>query len=163
MESLVNQELLSTYRGKKVFITGHTGFKGAWLLLWLHSLGAEVKGYSLAPEDDNCLFSNIHKEINFSHVIADIRDKERLSTEILNFQPDFIFHLAAQALVRRSYEIPAETFEINVVGTANVLEAVKNDYCCMRDLCRPRIYIWRADAQCCHSVGHLSNIFHLSL
>ena len=125
MESLVNQELLSTYRGKKVFITGHTGFKGAWLLLWLHSLGAEVKGYSLAPEDDNCLFSNIHKEINFSHVIADIRDKEKLSTEILNFQPDFIFHLAAQALVRRSYEIPAETFEINVVGTANVLEAVK--------------------------------------
>ena len=125
MESVVNQQLLSIYRGKKVFITGHTGFKGAWLLLWLHSLGAEVKGYSLAPEDDKGLFSIIHSAINFSHVIADIRDKKKLTIEIENFQPDFVFHLAAQALVRRSYEIPAETFEINVVGTANVLEAVK--------------------------------------
>jgi CDP-glucose 4,6-dehydratase len=124
MESVVNKNSLSYYKDKKVFITGHTGFKGAWLITWLHLLGANLKGYSLASEDEMGLFSVIASEINFENVIADIRDKEKLHTEILNFQPDFIFHLAAQALVRRSYEIPAETFEINAIGTANVLEAV---------------------------------------
>jgi len=124
MESVVNEHLLSYYRGRKVFVTGHTGFKGAWLIAWLHLLGANIKGYALAPEVDGSLFNIFNSAIEFENVIADIRDKEKLQTEINNFNPDFIFHLAAQALVRRSYEIPSDTFEVNAIGTANVLEAV---------------------------------------
>ena len=112
------------YKQKKIFLTGHTGFKGSWLLAWLHQLGAEIKGYSLPPENENSLFDAIKPNIDFKNVFGDIRDKELLQSQIENFQPDIIFHLAAQALVRRSYEIPAETFEVNAVGTANVLEAV---------------------------------------
>jgi CDP-glucose 4,6-dehydratase len=115
--------LFSYYKGKKVFVTGHTGFKGAWLMAWLHLAGCKIKGYSLAPAYENGLF-DILKPLNISEtVIADIRDKERVEKEILSFKPDFIFHLAAQPLVRRSYEIPAETFHTNVTGTANLLEA----------------------------------------
>ncbi len=125
MESVVNKNSVSYYKGKKVFITGHTGFKGSWLMAWLHLLGADLKGYSLAPENDHGLFNALAGQIKFQHIIGDIRDKEKLKKEILDFQPDFIFHLAAQALVRRSYEIPSETFEVNAIGTANVLEAVK--------------------------------------
>jgi CDP-glucose 4,6-dehydratase len=124
MESLVNNHHLLKYKGKKVFLTGHTGFKGAWLTTWLNLLGANIKGYALPPKDDEGLFSIISEKINFESVIADIRDKEKLEKEILNFQPDYIFHLAAQALVRESYQIPSETFEVNAIGTANVLEAV---------------------------------------
>ena len=124
MESLVNDNSLSYYKGKKVFVTGHTGFKGAWLITWLHLLGATVKGYALATQNDKDLFNTIAQEISIENVFADIRNKEKLQEEISNFQPDLVFHLAAQALVRRSYEIPSETFEINAVGTANVLEAV---------------------------------------
>lgn len=125
MESVVNNNSLLYYKGKKVFVTGHTGFKGAWLITWLHLLGASIKGFSLAPEDEKGIFKSIAASIDFENIIADIRDKERLQKEIIDFEPDFIFHLAAQALVRRSYEIPSETFEINAIGTANVLEAVK--------------------------------------
>jgi CDP-glucose 4,6-dehydratase len=125
MEAVVNfEQLQHYYKGKKVFVTGHTGFKGAWLTTWLHIVGAEVKGYALAPEYDNCLY-NLLRPLNVSEsVIADIRSKEQLASEIISFEPDFLFHLAAQPLVRRSYEIPAETFEVNVTGTANVLEAL---------------------------------------
>ncbi|UEG49047.1 CDP-glucose 4,6-dehydratase [Ferruginibacter lapsinanis] len=125
MESVVNK-ISSFYTNKRVFVTGHTGFKGAWLITWLRLMGADVKGYSLPPEDSNGLYNIVSKNIEFENVFADIRDAKRLSAEIENFQPDIIFHLAAQALVRRSYEIPSETFDVNVVGTANVLEAVKN-------------------------------------
>jgi CDP-glucose 4,6-dehydratase len=124
MESVVNKNLFSYYKDKKVFITGHTGFKGSWLITWLNFLGANLKGYSLEPEDEQGLFNTIAGQLHFQHVIGDIRDKEKLKKEINAFQPDFIFHLAAQALVRRSYEIPSETFEVNVIGTANVLEVV---------------------------------------
>jgi len=125
MEKLVNQQTLQNYyKGKRVFITGHTGFKGSWLMAWLHQLGATVKGYALAPEHDECLF-NILEPLNLcKSIIADIRNKEKLKEEILSFEPDYIFHLAAQPLVRRSYQLPAETFEVNAVGTANLLEAV---------------------------------------
>lgn len=126
MEDLVNyQQLRSYYKGKRVFITGHTGFKGIWLKAILHMFGATVKGYSLEPEDSKPfyqLFSSYKMEEN---IIADIRDKEKLKAEIIAFQPDFVFHLAAQSLVLRSYKIPSETFEINVVGTANILEALQ--------------------------------------
>lgn len=115
----------SFYQNKKIFLTGHTGFKGSWLLAWISSLGAIVKGYSLKPAYEDCLFNLIKNKIEFESEFADIRDKERLEKSILEFQPDIIFHLAAQPLVRRSYQIPSETFEVNVVGTCNVLEAVK--------------------------------------
>lgn len=127
MENMVSRELLSSYyKGQKVFITGHTGFKGAWLMAMLHSLGATVKGYSLPPEYENGLFSVLKPLGLATDVLADIRDRERLKEEITAFQPDYIFHLAAQPLVRRSYEIPAETFDVNVTGTANLLEAAKS-------------------------------------
>ena len=124
MESVVNQSFESYYKDKKIFVTGHTGFKGTWFITWLHLLSEKIKGYSLPPEGDDSFFNAISSQITFENVFADIRDKERLQTELENFKPDFVFHLAAQALVRRSYQIPAETFEVNAVGTANVLEAV---------------------------------------
>ena len=125
MENLVMQ-LASYYDNKKVFITGHTGFKGAWLTAILHTLNADIKGYALEPEYIDGLYEILQPYINTQNVIADIRNKKRLQKEIEDFQPDYIFHLAAQPLVRRSYEIPAETFDVNVTGTANVLEAVIN-------------------------------------
>ena len=126
MENMVNfQQLENTYKGKKVFLTGHTGFKGAWMLKTLSLLGAEIKGYALEPQTSNDLFHLIEGEKLCQSVIADLRDKKRLESEIVAFQPDFVFHLAAQPLVRLSYEIPSETFEVNVIGTANVLDGVK--------------------------------------
>jgi CDP-glucose 4,6-dehydratase len=119
------KDLSSVYFGKKVFLTGHTGFKGSWLLSWLHLLGAHVKGYSLAPENENDLYNRIEGDSICESIIADIRSKELLKKEILEYQPDFIFHLAAQPLVRLSYAIPLETFDINIMGTAYVLDAVK--------------------------------------
>ncbi|MFN8294926.1 MAG: CDP-glucose 4,6-dehydratase [Chitinophagales bacterium] len=125
MESLVTQHNLQAYyQNKKVFVTGHTGFKGAWLAVILKELGAVSKGYSLEPENDNSLFQIIKEYSNTESIINDIRNKEILEREILEFNPDFIFHLAAQSLVTKSYQTPAETFEINVVGTANLLECV---------------------------------------
>ncbi|HRP90143.1 MAG TPA: CDP-glucose 4,6-dehydratase [Edaphocola sp.] len=119
-------KLEALFKGKKVLLTGHTGFKGAWLLQILNRLGAVVKGYSLAPEHDNDLFNQIKGEnLCYSSVIADINDAQRLQGEIIRFEPDFIFHLAAQALVRKSYEIPVQTFSTNVMGTINVLEALR--------------------------------------
>jgi CDP-glucose 4,6-dehydratase len=126
MEDMVNfSQLESAYKGKKVFLTGHTGFKGAWMLKTLSLLGAEIKGYALLPKTPKDLFYLIQGETLCTSIIADLRDKKRLESEIKAFQPDFIFHLAAQPLVLLSYEIPAETFEVNVIGTANVLDAVK--------------------------------------
>jgi CDP-glucose 4,6-dehydratase len=126
MENLVTRQQLSTYyQGKKVFLTGHTGFKGSWLAAWLHSLGATVKGYALAPEYGNGLYSLLPATVFAGGDIhADIMDRQRLRDELLAFAPDFVFHLAAQPLVRRSYQMPADTFAINAVGTANLLEAV---------------------------------------
>lgn len=126
MENMVNfQQLENTYKGKKVFLTGHTGFKGAWMLKTLSLLGAEIKGYALEPQTPNDLYHLIEGEKLCESVIADLRDKKRLESEIGDFQPDFVFHLAAQPLVRLSYDIPTETFEVNVIGTASVLDAVK--------------------------------------
>jgi CDP-glucose 4,6-dehydratase len=127
MENLVTMfdELKQTYGGKRVFLTGHTGFKGAWLLKILHLLGANVKGYALAPKSAEDLYYTIKGDNLCQSVIADLRDRERLTTELVNYKPDFIFHLAAQPLVRLSYEIPSETFEVNVIGTANVLDGLR--------------------------------------
>ncbi len=123
---MVNYTLLENiYKGKKIFLTGHTGFKGAWLLKTLNILGAEVKGYALDPKTSDDLFQLIEGNKLCHSVIADLRDKKRLEAEMISFQPDYVFHLAAQPLVRLSYEIPSETFEVNVIGTANVLDCVK--------------------------------------
>jgi len=118
-------DLQTIYKDKKVFVTGHTGFKGSWLITWLHSLGAIIKGYSLAPEGENSLYYAIKGDDFCESVIHDIRNKERLNEEIRSFQPDFVFHLAAQPLVRLSYDIPTETFDINSQGTAYVLDALR--------------------------------------
>ena len=123
VESVFNR-LKNIYKGKKIFLTGHTGFKGAWMLKTFALLGAEVKGYALAPQTKDDLFYLIEGEKICTSIIADLRDKKRLHEELVSFQPDFVFHLAAQPLVRLSYVIPSETFEVNVIGTANVLDAI---------------------------------------
>jgi len=115
----------NTYKGKKILLTGHTGFKGAWLLTWLHHLGAFVKGYSLQPERENDLYNLLQADSWCDSEIGDIRDFNKLTSVAAAFQPDFIFHLAAQSLVRRSYHEPLYSFEVNTTGTANVLEAVR--------------------------------------
>jgi CDP-glucose 4,6-dehydratase len=113
------------YKNKRVFLTGHTGFKGSWMLNWLNLLGANVKGYALAPEKNEDHFNVIEGSKMCESIIADIQNRERLTKEILDFQPDFIFHLAAQPLVRESYIHPSETFAINSIGTAYLLDAVR--------------------------------------
>lgn len=118
-------DLKDFYKNKKIFITGHTGFKGSWLSTILLSMGAIVKGYALELEYDNSIYNELHKNKNFTSIIEDIRNSKRLTEEILNFNPDYLFHLAAQPLVRESYKMPAITFEINVIGTANLLESIR--------------------------------------
>lgn len=116
---------LNEYKNKKVFITGHTGFKGGWLLAILNKLGANIVGYALAPESKMGIYTIIEGDNKCLSIIADIRDKKKLESEILNFKPDYIFHLAAQPLVRLSYAAPSETYEINVLGTSYLLDAVR--------------------------------------
>jgi CDP-glucose 4,6-dehydratase len=111
---------------KKVFITGHTGFKGSWISIWLSSIGAHVKGYSLEPLSKPNLFELAHLESILESEINDICDYEKLSKSILDFDPDILIHMAAQPLVRKSYRDPLETFNTNVIGTANVLEVAKH-------------------------------------
>ena len=115
------------YVGKKVFLTGHTGFKGSWLSLWLTKLGAEVCGYSLEPNTEPSMFDvlKIGKRISKS-VIGDILDYDKLSKTINEFQPDIVFHFAAQPLVRLSYAMPIMTYETNVMGSLKVLEAARH-------------------------------------
>lgn len=119
------KNLQKIYSGKKVFLTGHTGFKGSWMLKTLSLLGADVKGYALSPHTKDDLFNIINGDKICDSIIADLRDKQRLQDEIIAFQPDFVFHLAAQPLVRLSYEIPSETFEVNAIGTAYILDAIR--------------------------------------
>jgi len=116
---------LEIYRGKKVFVTGHTGFKGSWLVKLLSMVGADVMGYSLEPNTIPNLFSVFGINSLCKSIIGDIRDKENLTKYILEFKPDFVFHLAAQPIVLTSYEEPSYTFDVNVIGTSNLLEAVK--------------------------------------
>ncbi len=127
MEKVVTVEgLRRAYSGKKVFLTGHTGFKGAWMLQILNWLGANVKGYSLAPEKSQDLYNQIDGDkLCYSSVIADVCDKQKLQVELGRFEPDFVFHLAAQPLVRRGYEMPSYTFMVNAQGTAHMLDAMR--------------------------------------
>jgi CDP-glucose 4,6-dehydratase len=111
--------------GKRIFLTGHTGFTGSWASIWLNSIGSHVFGYSLGPETSPNLFTEASVGKLVDGQIADIRDFDELKNQMAKFQPDLILHLAAQPLVRRSYRIPRETFDINAQGTANVLEAAR--------------------------------------
>lgn len=113
------------YKGKRIFLTGHTGFKGSWLNLWLKSLGAEVYGYALAPNTNPSHFELLGGNKEFRGVFADIRDRENLKQSLRSFNPDIIFHLAAQPLVRESYKNPVATFESNVIGTLNILDCAR--------------------------------------
>lgn len=113
------------YKGKRVWLSGHTGFKGAWLASWLRLLGAEVRGYALAPDVTQPLYAALGLGNQLDSQFADIRDAAAVRKSILDFRPDVVFHLAAQPLVRLSYEIPAETMATNVLGTAYVLDALR--------------------------------------
>ena len=114
------------FKGKRVLVTGHTGFKGSWLSIWLHEMGAEVIGLGLDPysEKDNYVLSGIGHKIK-ADLRADIRDGQRVKEIFQQYQPEIVFHLAAQPLVRLSYEIPVETYETNVMGSIHVMEAAR--------------------------------------
>lgn len=113
------------YKGKKVLVTGHTGFKGAWLSLWLGQLGAEVTGYSLPPPTKPSLFEALKLKQGMTHVTGDVRDEKLFRDVFIKYKPDIVFHMAAQSLVRLSYEDPVLTYETNIMGTVNMLEAVR--------------------------------------
>ena len=116
------------YKNKKVWISGHTGFKGSWLTLWLLKLGAIVKGYSLPPFKKECHFNllNFEQYKNFENEFGDIRDYNKLQNSIRSFKPDVIFHLAAQAIVKIGYTLPLYTIETNVMGTSNLLDICRH-------------------------------------
>ena len=113
------------WKNKKVFITGHTGFKGSWLTLWLQYLGAEVTGYALAPPATLNLFTLANVANGMTSIIGDIRDYASLQQALNKQKPDIVIHMAAQSLVRHSYQEPVETYSTNVMGTVNLLEAVR--------------------------------------
>ena len=124
---VVSSPFATAFAGRSVLVTGHTGFKGAWLSLWLHRLGARVTGYALEPPSE----PNLYTVARVGDVVAvdhrrDLRDQDRLTRAVAQAAPQFVFHLAAQALVREGYRIPQETFEVNVIGTGALLEAVRH-------------------------------------
>jgi len=136
--------LPSYYQGKKVLLTGHTGFKGSWMAQWLRLLGADVYGYAMEPATDPSLFDQLELAEEITHKIADIRDKETLKAYVAEVEPDIIFHMAAQPLVRYSYEHPLETVEVNTLGTAYLLDAV-------REIGRPTHVVCITTDKCYHN------------
>lgn len=124
MENLVINPVF--WKGKKVLVTGHTGFKGSWLALWLQNLGANVMGYSLQPPTNPNLFEIAHVADKMNSIIGDVRDLKHLISCFAENRPEIIIHMAAQSLVRASYDNPVETYSTNVMGTVNVLEAVRH-------------------------------------
>jgi CDP-glucose 4,6-dehydratase len=114
------------FRGRRVLVTGHTGFKGSWLTLWLHRLGADVSGISLAPITTPNLFSRASIESLCEHYICDIRDSVTIAALVKSIKPEIVFHLAAQPLVRASYRYPVETFSTNIMGSVHLLDALRS-------------------------------------
>lgn len=113
------------FRGRRVWLSGHTGFKGSWLSLWLLELGANVHGFARPPETEPSLFEQLSLTSSLEHEISEIRNGDAVASSIREFQPEVVIHMAAQPLVRRSYSIPVETFETNAMGTVHVLEALR--------------------------------------
>ncbi len=113
------------WHGKRVFVTGHTGFKGSWLCLLLNTLGARVAGYALEPPTKPSLFALAHVDELVDSTMGDIRDLDALADRVRGFEPDVVVHMAAQSVVLRSYDDPVETYSTNVMGTVHVLEAVR--------------------------------------
>ena len=137
MENMVEElKLINFFKGKKVFITGHTGFKGSWLAYWLHLIGAKVTGYALAPDYDGSLFEKLNLEQLIDHNIGDIRNLNELSSKIAAAKPEIVIHLAAQSLVKKSYDEPILTFDTNIMGSLNLMEAVRKT-----DSVRSLVYI----------------------
>ena len=124
--NMKNQTIQNDFKNKTVLVTGHTGFIGTWMCLWLNYLGANVIGFSLKPSTKPSIFEIVKIKKNITHVIGDVTDFRKLQQIIKTNKPEFVFHLAAQAIVRESYESPLETFQTNVMGTANILESIKN-------------------------------------
>lgn len=122
MEKMVDPDF---YRNKRILITGDTGFKGSWLALWLKTLGAEVYGYALEPELSNAHFNLLHLDDEIYHTTGDLLDFDFLSKMMIEIQPEIVFHLAAQALVRYSYDDPKLTFATNILGSVNLLESIR--------------------------------------
>jgi CDP-glucose 4,6-dehydratase len=122
----MKNELQAFWQGKKVFLTGHTGFKGSWLALWLQHLGAEVWGYARPPEGAQNLFTQADVAKNMHSIIGDICDAALLTSTLRDCQPEIVIHMAAQSLVRYSYQHPIETYQTNVMGTVQVLEAIRH-------------------------------------
>lgn len=125
MDQMVNRRTLEIFRGRRVLVTGDTGFKGSWLCLWLHQLGAHVRGYALSPEREEDHFNLLRLENHIDHITGDIRDFASVNSVFDHFQPEILFHLAAQPLVRFSYAEPKMTFDTNVAGSVNILEATR--------------------------------------
>lgn len=121
----LNSLFKNIYNGKRVLITGHTGFKGSWLSIWLKMMGAEIVGYALEPytERDNFVVTKLEDKI--SHIVGDVRDYQNLLHVFSKYEPEFVFHLAAQPLVRESYANPKKTYDVNIGGTVNVLECCR--------------------------------------
>jgi CDP-glucose 4,6-dehydratase len=117
---------MSPFAGRRVLVTGHTGFKGSWLVLWLHELGAEVHGFALPPGEPSLFAEARVAALLASHQAGDIRDRAALTECVQRVRPEIVFHLAAQSLVRRSYREPAATWDTNVMGTVNLMEAVRH-------------------------------------
>jgi CDP-glucose 4,6-dehydratase len=131
----------SAYSGKRVLVTGHTGFKGSWLCEWLLGLGAEITGLSLPPETEPSLFTQLGLARRVRHIVGNIQDQSVIAKAVKDAKPDFVFHLAAQALVRESYARPSETFNVNAMGTLHVLES-------LRDLKKPCAAVFITTDKC---------------
>jgi len=142
MEEMVTKNILQHFRGKTVLITGHTGFKGSWMTYLLSSNDVNVVGYSLPPKSTPNLYDELDLALHCESNIADVNDLSQLTEILKKTQPDFIFHMAAQPLVRYSYKNPIETFSTNVMGTANVLEACKvlENKCCVVCITTDKVY-----------------------
>ncbi len=121
MENVGLDSFQSIFKGRRILVTGHTGFKGSWLCQWLLMLGADVKGYALAPDKTPNHFDLLKLPVD--SMLGDIRDREKVRGAIQTFRPEFVFHLAAQPLVKRSYENPEETYSTNIMGLVSVLDA----------------------------------------
>jgi CDP-glucose 4,6-dehydratase len=119
------RDALQSFLGKRILITGHTGFKGSWLAFLLAELGADILGFAQAPESVSSHFNLLKLQNKIKHVIGDIRNEEVLKDTVKSFQPEYVFHLAAQALVKRSYQDPVETFDTNVIGSVHLLDAIR--------------------------------------